>query len=86
MAPWLMKALSVLGTAAMFLVGGQILVHGVPALHHAVEGWAASAGRVWGTLGSMVADAAIGIAAGIVVLVAVELAKKVLSGRKPTAA
>lgn len=86
MAPWLMKALSVLGTAAMFLVGGQILVHGVPALHHAVEGWAASVGRVWGTLGSMVADAAIGIAAGIVVLVVVELAKKVLPKRKPTAA
>ncbi|RYF34804.1 MAG: DUF808 domain-containing protein [Comamonadaceae bacterium] len=76
LAPWLMKALSVLGTAAMFLVGGQILVHGVPALHHAVEGWAAGVGRVWGTLGSMVADAVVGIAAGIVVLVAVELVKK----------
>ena len=33
-APWLMKALSVLGTAAMFLVGGGILVHGIPFLHH----------------------------------------------------
>lgn len=81
MAPWLMKALSVLGTAAMFLVGGQILVHGVPALHHAVEGWAAGAGRVWGTLGSMVADVVVGIAAGIVVLVAVELVKKLRSKR-----
>jgi predicted DNA repair protein MutK len=39
-APWLMKALSVLGTAAMFLVGGGILLHGVPALGHAVELWA----------------------------------------------
>lgn len=36
-APWLMKTLSVVGTAAMFLVGGGILVHGVPALHHAIE-------------------------------------------------
>jgi predicted DNA repair protein MutK len=36
-APWLMKSLSVAGTAAMFLVGGGILVHGVPVLHHAVE-------------------------------------------------
>jgi predicted DNA repair protein MutK len=35
-APWLMKFLSFAGTAAMFLVGGGILVHGVPALHHAV--------------------------------------------------
>jgi predicted DNA repair protein MutK len=41
-APWLMKALSVLGTAAMFLVGGGILLHGVPALGHAVAHWAQS--------------------------------------------
>jgi predicted DNA repair protein MutK len=35
-APWLMKILSVVGTAAMFLVGGGILLHGLPWLHHAV--------------------------------------------------
>lgn len=33
-APYLMKALSVLGTAAMFLVGGSILAHGLPDAHH----------------------------------------------------
>jgi predicted DNA repair protein MutK len=32
-APWLMKFLSVAGTAAMFLVGGGILTHGIPMLH-----------------------------------------------------
>jgi hypothetical protein len=32
-----MKTLSVLGTAAMFLVGGGILAHGLPALHHGVQ-------------------------------------------------
>ena len=42
-APWLMKTLSVAGTAAMFLVGGGILTHGVPALHHAIEGAAEAA-------------------------------------------
>src|SRR6187200_3039979 len=36
-APWLLKGLSVAGTAAMFLVGGGILVHGIPPLHHAFE-------------------------------------------------
>src|SRR5690606_35652176 len=36
--PWLMKGLSVVGTAAMFLVGGGILVHGIPALHHLLAG------------------------------------------------
>ncbi|MCH7224497.1 DUF808 domain-containing protein [Haloferula sp. A504] len=36
-APFLMKTLSVVGTAAMFLVGGQILVHGIPPVHHGIE-------------------------------------------------
>lgn len=36
-APWLMRFLSVAGTAAMFLVGGGILAHGIPALHHWTE-------------------------------------------------
>jgi len=37
MTPYLMKALSIIGTAAMFLVGGGIIVHGFPVLHHFVE-------------------------------------------------
>lgn len=36
-APRLMKVLSVVGTLAMFLVGGGIVVHGITPLHHAVE-------------------------------------------------
>ena len=32
-----MKTLSVVGTAAMFLVGGSIITHGLPALHHVLE-------------------------------------------------
>ncbi|MGJ7542099.1 DUF808 domain-containing protein [Variovorax sp. LT1R16] len=76
-APWLMRALSVAGTAAMFLVGGGILVHGVPALGHAVEAWAAANGML-GTVGSMLVNAGIGIVAGAVVLAVVEVAKKVL--------
>jgi predicted DNA repair protein MutK len=75
-APWLMKALSVAGTAAMFLVGGSILVHGVPALGHAVEAWAIGAGGLVGRIGAMAANLAVGIAAGAVALGAVELAKK----------
>jgi uncharacterized protein len=79
-APWLMKALSVAGTAAMFLVGGGILVHGVPAFGHAVEAWAATAGAL-GTLGSMLVNAGVGIVAGAIVLGAVELVKKALRKR-----
>ena len=36
-APKLMKGLTIVGTAAMFLVGGGIVVHNVPAIHHLVE-------------------------------------------------
>jgi predicted DNA repair protein MutK len=64
-APWLMKALSVLGTAAMFLVGGGILLHGVPALGHAVEHWAQGLGAVGGLVNSLAGGVA-GLLAGIV--------------------
>jgi len=37
-APWFMKTLAFAGTTAMFLVGGGIVVHGIPPLSHAMEG------------------------------------------------
>ncbi|MDD9178111.1 MULTISPECIES: DUF808 domain-containing protein [Aliivibrio] len=37
MAPKLMKFLTVVGTIAMFLVGGGIVVHSLPFVHHALE-------------------------------------------------
>jgi len=43
-APYLMKTLSVVGTAAMFLVGGGILVHGLPGAHEVVEAVTQAAG------------------------------------------
>ena len=70
-APRLMKALSVAGTAAMFLVGGGILVHGLPVLHHAVGALAAGAGAALGWLVEALANAAVGVAAGAIVLAAV---------------
>jgi predicted DNA repair protein MutK len=78
-APWLMKALSVLGTAAMFLVGGGILLHGLPALAHGVEHW--SDGLGWaGAFVPSLAGALLGIAAGAVVLGAVSLFKRLRGG------
>lgn len=53
-APYLMKSLSVLGTAAMFLVGGGILTHGIPWLHHAIE-HAGEWTKLQGTLGAIAA-------------------------------
>jgi hypothetical protein len=56
--PWMMKTLSVVGTAAMFLVGGGILVHGVPFLHHLTNSLPMP--FVW--------DALIGVVVGVIVL------------------
>jgi predicted DNA repair protein MutK len=84
-APWLMKALSVAGTAAMFLVGGGILVHGVPALQHTIVALTAGlAGGLQLLLGTL-ADAAVGIVAGALVLGAVLLFKRLRGGAAPAA-
>lgn len=64
-APWLMKTLSVVGTAAMFLVGGGILLHGIPALGHAVEHFAEGMGWASGVINSLAGGAA-GLLAGAV--------------------
>ena len=72
-APRLMKFLSVAGMAAMFLVGGGILVHGVPALHHAIDGLGLAAaawplGGLWSLLTTNLLNAVVGLAAGAAVL------------------
>ena len=74
-APWLMKGLSVAGTAAMFLVGGGILVHGIGPLHHAIGAAVAAVGGVPGValLGPLLADALVGIAAGAVLVAALHV-------------
>ena len=62
-APWLMKTLSVLGTAAMFLVGGGILLHGIPALGHTVEAWFLGMGWMTYLLSNLVGGV-VGLVAG----------------------
>ncbi|HCV97262.1 Inner membrane protein YedI [compost metagenome] len=78
-APWLMKFLSVAGTAAMFLVGGGILVHNVPALHHLVLELGGE-GR-WGWLVNALGNMVVGVIAGAIVLAAVTAFQK-LRGKK----
>ena len=89
--PWLMKGLSVAGTAAMFLVGGGILVHGVPFLHHASEGAGTAAaqwpgGPVWAVLAPNLVNALVGIVAGALVLAGVMLVQRLRSGGAGSAA
>jgi uncharacterized protein len=81
-APYLMKLLSIVGTAAMFLVGGGIISHGIPALHHAVEAMTASIGGILGTVASILADGVVGIAVGAAVLAVVMLAKRIFLNDK----
>jgi predicted DNA repair protein MutK len=75
-APWLMKALSVAGTAAMFLVGGGILVHGVPWLQHVLETAVQGLGGLVKPVAEMLGNALAGLVAGSVVLVVVALGKR----------
>ncbi|MBZ4401504.1 DUF808 domain-containing protein [Myxococcus sp. MISCRS1] len=83
-APMLMKFLSVAGTAAMFLVGGGILVHGVSTLHHMEESftaWASSApgvGSILGGLAPMLLNGAVGLAAGGVLVLLLTLGQKLV--------
>ncbi|WP_437652455.1 DUF808 domain-containing protein [Sorangium sp. So ce1182] len=77
-APWLMKGLSVAGTAAMFLVGGGILTHGVPWLHHHIEDMTHGAGPVIGAVVPSLADAVVGVVAGAVLLGVVTAVKRAL--------
>jgi predicted DNA repair protein MutK len=84
-APWLMKALSVAGTAAMFLVGGGILVHGVSALHHWIEEATDTQTGFVDVLLTSLFDAAVGLSAGAVVLVGVTLVKRLRGGARHAA-
>jgi hypothetical protein len=72
-APALMKTLAVVGTAAMFMVGGGILVHGIPPLRHAVEAFGGGIG--------LLLDIVAGIVAGAIVLCVVTIVQRIR--RKP---
>lgn len=72
LAPYLLKTLSIVGTAAMFIVGGGILTHGIPVVHDVLHHWVeavaslAVVGWLLGPISSMLLDAAFGILVGAV--------------------
>jgi uncharacterized protein len=88
-APWLMKTLSVVGTAAMFLVGGGILSHGIAWLHHVQQEMAQGLSRLvtnstWvETLAASLFDLLLGLLAGALTLLLVSGVKRLLAVRKP---
>ncbi len=70
-APKLMKSLAVIGTAAMFMVGGGILTHGIPPVHHAIAEAAAASGVAGGVV-ALALDVLFGVAAGALALLGVK--------------
>ncbi len=79
-APRLMKGLSVVGTAAMFTVGGGIVVHGVPAVEHVVSATVSAVAGPDGTVSAllrMTLDAVVGIAVGGLVLLGVGALRRI---------
>lgn len=81
-APILMKTLSVVGTAAMFLVGGGIINHAVPLIHHFTEDSVnyvqdiPTVGSIFSALTPTLINFAVGILAGLVVVIVVSIIKK----------
>ena len=88
-APYLMKGLSIVGTAAMFLVGGGIILHGIPPLHHLFEAAVApiqafgASGPLLTTLSNILANAFTGVLAGALLVPLVNSAHRLWEiGRK----
>ncbi|WP_195606048.1 DUF808 domain-containing protein [Klebsiella oxytoca] len=71
-APRLMKVLSIVGTLAMFLVGGGIVVHGITPLHHAIENLAQGQNGVIASLLPTAANLVLGFIIGAIVLAVVK--------------
>lgn len=88
--PYLMKTLSVVGTAAMFLVGGGILLHGIPGthdvMHHLVEAaHGLPLGEVAAALTPTLINGLTGVLAGGIVVALVSALRRLLpkSEEKP---
>lgn len=82
-APILMKILSIVGTLAMFLVGGGIINHAIPLVHHFTEDSVEyvqeipNIGSIFGALTPTLINFAVGFIAGLIVVALIALVKKV---------
>ncbi|MDO4579089.1 MAG: DUF808 domain-containing protein [Acinetobacter sp.] len=82
-APILMKILSIVGTLAMFLVGGGIINHAIPLVHHFTEDSVEyvqeipNIGSIFGALTPTLINFAVGFIAGLIVVALIGLLKKV---------
>jgi predicted DNA repair protein MutK len=85
--PYLMRFLSIAGTAAMFMVGGSIIGHGVPALHHVSEQFTESlhhlpiVGGALAVISPLIVDAVIGLIVGAICVGLFQIVNKVCRGK-----
>lgn len=81
-APVLMKLLSIFGTIAMFMVGGGIVLHGLPPLEHWVTHNLAGLGAA-GRVLQLIAPALVGVLVGALAVAVYLPGKKLLAQRTP---
>ena len=90
-APYMMKGISIIGTAAMFMVGGGILVHGIPGAEAIVHHLAVSVSAVPGighaleVIATAVLGALVGVVAGALALACVSVVQSMFGSAKPSA-
>ncbi|WP_286238037.1 DUF808 domain-containing protein [Neptuniibacter halophilus] len=83
-APMLMKTLAVVGTIAMFMVGGGILAHGLPFLHHAIEALTHNLSGITAVLLSTLLEALSGVFAGAILVLLITLGQKLFCRNRAT--
>lgn len=83
--PYLMKFLSIAGTVAMFLVGGSIILHGLPMLEHTVAVWFQEFNSIASMLLTLLWHAVVGLVIGLVVLLVVSVIQRLFFARKQPA-
>ena len=92
-APWMLRGLSVAGTAAMFLVGGGIIAHGIAPLHAVTAAFGGHGTHVepgghaapWGAILRMAAEAVVGMLAGTASVAVVALGRRIVGPGRHTA-
>ncbi|MBX3132279.1 MAG: DUF808 domain-containing protein [Gemmatimonadaceae bacterium] len=85
MAPWLMRTLSVVGTGAMFLVGGSIVAHGLPVIAGLLDHVTDGGGGLGGAFVKLLLDALVGVLVGAVMVGAEALVRRLRRLRDPRA-
>ena len=86
-APWMMKSLSVIGTIAMFLVGGSIISHGLPPLHHWIEQFTAGlTNPILKAVLPTLIDGLVGVVMGALVFAVVKLFRVVIGNQAKSSA